>query len=123
MRFVAEKTDGVGRKGRISLYCRVLEISRQGFYRYLVRQGLADAMRAIHEEDLCNVTYGRRRMRQALLLARPEGVRIPSEGTVRRVMEQIGLVHRPKRRPNKFSKARNQSAAAHQMGLEKRGHP
>ena len=50
-------------KGRISLYCRVLEISRQGFYRYLARQGrpwkyqgLAEAMRAIHDEDLCNDT-------------------------------------------------------------------
>ena len=31
MRFVAKKTDGGDRKGRISLYCRVLEISRQGF--------------------------------------------------------------------------------------------
>ena len=58
MRFVAEKTDGGKRKGRISLYCRVLEISRQGFYRYLARQGrpwkyqgLAEAMRAIHKED------------------------------------------------------------------------
>ena len=46
-----------------------------------------------------------RRMRQALFLAQPEGVRIPSEGTVRRVMERIGLVHRPKRRPNGVTKA------------------
>ena len=112
MRFIAEKTDGGEKKGRISQYCRVLEISREGFYRYLARrgrpwkyQGLADVMRAIHDEDLCNDTYGRRRMRQALLLARPEGIRIPSEGTVRRVMEQIGLVHRPKRRPNGVTKA------------------
>ena len=112
MRFVAKKTDGGERKGRISLYCRVLEISRQGFYRYLARQGrpwkyqgLAEAMRAIHDEDLCNDTYGCKRMRQALLLAQPEGVRIPSEGTVRRVMERIGLVHRPKRRPNGITKA------------------
>ena len=44
-------------------------------------------------------------MRQALFLAQPEGVRIPSEGTVRRVMERIGLVHRPKRRPNGVTKA------------------
>lgn len=112
MRFVAEKTDGGKQKGKISQYCRVLEITRQGFYRYLARkgrpwkyQGLAEVMRAICEEDLCNDTYGRRRMRQALLLALPEGVRIPSEGSVRRVMEQIGLVHRPKRRPNGITKA------------------
>ena len=44
-------------------------------------------------------------MRQALFLAQPEGVRIPSEGTVRRLMERIGLVHRPKRRPNGVTKA------------------
>lgn len=112
MRFVAEKTDGGKWTGKISLYCRVLEISRQGFYRYLARQGrpwkyqgLAEAMWAIHDEDLCNDTYGRGRMRQALLLAQPEGVRIPSEGTVRRVMERIGLVHRPKHRPNGVTKA------------------
>lgn len=112
MRFVAKKTDGGERKDRIFLYCRILEISRQGFYRYLARQdrpwkyqGLADAMRAIHNEDLCNDTYGRRRMRQALFLAQLEGVRIPSEGTVRRLMERIGLVRRPKRRPNGVTKA------------------
>ena len=112
MRFVAEKTDGGKQKGKISQYCRVLEITRQGFYRYLAwqgrpwkYQGLAEVMQAICGEDLCNDTYGRRRMRQALLLALPEGVRIPSEGTVRRVMEQIGLVHRPKRRPNGITKA------------------
>ncbi len=112
MRFVAKKTDGGERRGRISLYCRFLEISRQGFYRYLVRQGrpwkyqgLADAMRAIRDEDLYNDAYGRGRMRQALLLARPEGFRIPSEGTVRRMMERIGLVHCPKRRPNGITKA------------------
>ena len=99
-------------KGRISLYCRVLEISRQGFYRYFARQGrpwkyqgLSEAMRAIHDEDLCNDTYGRRRMRQALPLARPKGGHIPSEGTVRRVMEQIGLVRRQKRGPNGITKA------------------
>ena len=62
-------------------------------------------MRAIHEEDPCKDTYGRERMRQALLLAQPDGIRIPSEGTVRRVMERIVLVHRPKRRPNGITKA------------------
>ena len=112
MRFVAKKTDGGVKKGKISLYCRVLKLSRQGFYQYLARQerpwkyqGLADAMRAIHDEDLCNDTYGRKRMRQALLLVQPEGVRIPSERTVYRVMKQIGLDRCPKRRPNGITKA------------------
>lgn len=44
-----------------------------------------------------------------LLLARPEGVRIPSEGTVRRVMEQVGLAHRPKRRSNGITKAEREA--------------
>ena len=112
MRFLAEKTDGGRKKGKIALYCRVLEVSRQGFYRYLSRrerpwkyQGLADAMREIHDEDVCNDTYGRKRMYQALLLKQPEGVAIPSERTVCRVMKEIGLVHHPKRKPNGITKA------------------
>ena len=51
MRFVAQKTDGGGKKGKIALYCRVLKVSRQGFYRHLSRrerpwkyQRLADAI-------------------------------------------------------------------------------
>lgn len=39
-------------------------------------------MRAIHDEDECNDTYGRVRMYQALLLRQPEDVRIPGERTV-----------------------------------------
>ena len=92
MRFVAQKTDGGGKKGKIALYCRVLKVSRQGFYRYLSRrerpwkyQRLADALREIHNEDVCNDAYGRKRMHQALLLKQPEGVDIPSERTVYRV--------------------------------------
>ena len=112
MRFLAEKTDGGRKKGKLSLYCRVLEVSRQGFYQYLARrgrpwkyQGLAEAMRAILDEDICNDTYGRKRMYQALLLKQPKGVVIPSERTVYRVMKEIGLDHRPKRKPNGITKA------------------
>ena len=111
MKFLAQKTDGGGKKGKIALYCRVLQVSRQGFYRHLSRrerpwkyQGLAEAMREIHDEDVCNDTYGRVRMRQALLLKQPEGVTIPSERTVYRVMKEIGLVHHPKRKPNGITK-------------------
>ncbi len=75
MRFIAEKTDGGKNKGKISLYCGALDVSRQGYYRYLSRrdrprkyQRLAEVMRTIHDEDICNDTYGRKRMRQALLL-------------------------------------------------------
>ena len=83
-----------------------------GFYRYLSRrerpwkyQRLADAMREIHDEDVCNDTYGRKRMHQALLLKQPEGVDIPSERTVYRVMKEIGMVHHPRRRPNGITRA------------------
>ena len=112
MRFLAEKTDGGGKKGKLSLYCRVLKVSRQGFYQYLSRgerpwkyQGLANVMRAIRDEDICNDTYGRKRMYQALLLKQPEGVVIPSERTVYRVMKEMGLDHRPKHKPNGITKA------------------
>ena len=62
-------------------------------------------MKEIISEDKCNDTYGRIRMYQALLLKQPEGVHIPSERTVYRVMDQIGLSHRPKRKPNGLTKA------------------
>lgn len=62
-------------------------------------------MKEIVSEDECNDTYGRIRMYRALLLKHPEGVRIPSERTVYRVMDQIGLSHRPKRKPNGITKA------------------
>ena len=68
-------------------------------------QPLADAMLEIHDEDTCNDTYGRVRMFQALTLKQPEGVFIPSERTVYRVMEKIGLRHRPKRNPKGITKA------------------
>ncbi len=78
-----------------SNYCRMLHVSRQGFYKYLSvkdrpwkYQMLADAMLEIHAEDICNDTYGRVRMLQALTLKQPEGVSIPSERTIYRVMEK-----------------------------------
>lgn len=107
MKFIAFKTEDGAITGEIALYCRVLKVSRQGFYRYLARkdrpwkyQALADAMLEIRGEDECNDTYGRIRMYQALLLKQPENVDIPSERTVYRVMEEIGLSHRPRRKPN-----------------------
>ena len=112
MIFLALKTEDGRITGKISFYCRMLGISRQGFYKYLANkdrpwkyQDLADAMKAIVSEDECNDTYGRIRMYQALLLKQPEGVHIPSERTVYRVMDQIGLSHRPKRKPNGITKA------------------
>ena len=110
--FLAIKTEDGAVKGKISFYCRMLKVTRQGFYKYLADkdrpwkyQDLADAMRVIASEDECNDTYGRIRMYQALLLKKPEGIRIPGERTVYRVMKEIGLSHRPKRKPNGITKA------------------
>ena len=112
MKFIDLKTEGGVNTGKIAFYCRMLQVSRQGFYSYLKTkdkpwkyQALADAMLEIHREDECNDTYGRIRMYQALKLRSPEGVKIPSERTVYRVMEEIGLSHSPKRKPNGITKA------------------
>ncbi|SDX58998.1 IS3 family transposase [Eubacterium barkeri] len=112
MKFIASKIADGSNKGKLSLYCRILHISRQGFYQYLQvkdhpwkYQPLVDAMMAILKEDECNDTYGRIRMRDALLLKQPENIDIPSERTVYRVMEEVGISHRPKRRPNGITKA------------------
>ena len=104
MKFIALKTKDGKLKGDIFFYCRTLHVSRQGFYQYLANkdrpwkyQPLADAMMEILEEDDCNDTYGRIRMYQALMLKQPENVDIPSERTVYRVMEDIGISHHPRR--------------------------
>ena len=112
MMFIAIKTEDGTIKGKTSFYCRILKVTRQGFYKYLASrdhpwkyQDLADAMREIAPEDGYNDTYGRIRMFQALLLKQPEGVHIPGERTVYRVMEKTGLSHRPERKPYGITKA------------------
>lgn len=112
MMFIAIKTEDGVIKGNLSFYCRMLKVTRQVFYKYLTSkdrpwkyQDLADAMRSIASEDECNDAYGRIRMYQALLLKQPEGVRIPGERTVYRIMKEIGLSHRPKRKPNGITEA------------------
>lgn len=70
-----------------SAFCRRMpHVSRQEFYQYLVNKD-------------------RPWKYQALLLKQPENVDIPSERTVYRVMEKIGLIHRPWRKPNGITKA------------------
>lgn len=112
MKLIALKTKDGEEKGDISFYCRVLHVSRQGFYQYLANkerpwkyQSLADAMLEILSEDECNDTYGRILMYQALNLKQPENVKIPSERTVYRIMEEIGICHQPGRKPNGITKA------------------
>ena len=99
MKFIAIKTDDGTIKGKLAFYCRMLHVSRQGFYKYLSvkdrpwkYQTLADTMLEIHAEDICNDTYGRVRMFQALTLKQPDGIPIPSERTVYRVMEKSASV-------------------------------
>ena len=110
--FISLKTDDGRMKGKISFYCRVLHVSRQAFNKYLKMkdtpwkyQSLADEMIDICNEDECNDTYGRIRMYQALQLKQPEGISIPGARTVYRVMKEIGLNHKSKRRPNGITKA------------------
>ena len=122
MKLIALKTKDGESKGNIAFYCRVLHVSRQGFYQYLGNkdrpwkyQSLADAMLEILSEDECNDTYGRIRMYQALNLKQPENVKIPSERTVYRVMEEIGISHQPRRRPNGITKADREARKAEDL--------
>jgi hypothetical protein len=116
MKFIAFKTSNGSIKGKIALYCQVLKVSRQGFYYYIESLGkpwkyeaLAAKMYEIINEDECNDTYGRYRMHNALEFKRDaeggEFPYIPHERTVYRVMEKLGLVHTPKRKPNGLTKA------------------
>lgn len=112
MRLIAIKTDDGRITGEISFYCRILKVSREGFRKFLKNKGrpwkyeaLANEMIKICNEDECNDTYGRIRMYQALLLKNPEGVDIPGERTVYRIMKKIGISHKPKRKPNGITKA------------------
>ena len=114
--YIAIRTDDGRNIGKISFYCNTLQVSRQAFYDYLERKGkpwkyqpLADAMLKIHDENEENADYGRVRMYQALRYQKEIGelgkVTIPSEGTVRKIMEQMCLIHKPKRKPNGITKA------------------
>ncbi len=65
MKFISLKTKDGLNKGKISFYCKALEISRQGFYKYQENkdkpwkyEDLVEAMKEIIEEDECNNTYG-----------------------------------------------------------------
>ena len=62
----------------------------------------------IHEEDQYNDCYGRERMYLALQQRKDAGktdIDIPCEATVRKVMVQIGLIHKPRRKLNGITKA------------------
>ena len=117
MKFIAQKTDDGRIRGKISFYSKVLGVSRQGFYKYLENrdkpwkyEALSAKMTEIVSEDYCNDTYGKVRMRDALLLKKEQdsekmdGIEIPGERTVYRIMERLGIAHHPKRKPNSITK-------------------
>ena len=62
-------------------------------------------MKEILTEDDCNDTYGRICMYQALTLKQPENVDIPSERTIYCIMEESGISHHPRHKPNGITKA------------------
>ena len=112
MKFIALKTDNGNFTGKIAFCCRALDVTRQGFYDYLKNRDkpwkyetLAAEMMKIVTEDECNDTYGKVRMHEALLLKDPGNAKIPSESTVYRVMKEIGLTHKPRRKPNGITKS------------------
>ena len=73
MKFIALKTEDGSKKGKISFYCKTLDVSRQAFYDHLKNRDkpwkhehLAELIMDIKSEDECNDTYGRKRMHEAL---------------------------------------------------------
>ena len=100
MRFLAKKTCDGSAKGKLAFYCRMLDVSRQGFYDYLEKsrqpwkyQEIADVIKEIRSEDMCNDTYGRTRMRFAIARRLPDETHIPCEATIQKIMREIGIMN------------------------------
>lgn len=71
--FIAQKTDDGRITGKISFYCKALEVIRQALYDYLDRRNnpwkyeqISVEMQKIHNEDEYNDCYGRKRMYMAV---------------------------------------------------------
>ena len=111
MKFLAQKlSDGKGNRN-IARFCRWLSISRQGFYKFLNKPerpwkhaAIAQEIRDIIAEDEWNDSYGKQRILEALQLKHPDG-ELPSITTIYRIMKQMGIIHKPKKKPNGITKA------------------
>lgn len=82
----------------VSELCRLLKVSRQGYYRYLEGKNrpnkhaeLLAAIQAILDEDEENASYGRKRMIDALRLRGWT----ESDSTIYRVLRKHGLLQQP----------------------------
>jgi transposase InsO family protein len=94
--------------GEITMYCRVLKVTPQGYKKYLKNLSrpykyaqLLAAMRAILEEDQYNKTYGKQRMFEKLQL----DYECPHcYNTVAKVMRENGMLQSPNK-PKGLTKA------------------
>lgn len=110
MKFIALKTSDGKMNGKLSFYCRALDVTRQGFYKHLRNRDkpwkyecVAEMIRKLLASDEYNSSYGRERVYKALLLYAPPGMKIPSERTVYRIMQRMGLI-RNRRKPAGITK-------------------
>ena len=112
MKFIAMKTEDGVKKGKISFYCRMLGVTREGFRKYMINRDkpwkyehLAKLIKGIVDADECNDTYGSIRMHQALVFLYSKDIEIPSERTIYRIMKRAGLINKPRRKPHGLTKA------------------
>lgn len=111
MKFLSQKiSDGKGKRN-IARFCRWLNVSRQGFYKFINKPerpwkhaAIAQAIRDIIAEDEWNDSYGKRRILEALQLKYPDS-ELPSITTIYRIMKEMGIIHKPKKKPNGITKA------------------
>ena len=95
--------------------CEMLGVSRSGYYKHLIikakpdkNEAILSAMRAILEEDAENKSYGKVRMYERL---KQDGHKC-CQARVSQIMEENGLLHSKKRKPNGLTKAEKEAQAS-----------